>query len=564
MGTFINKIGNYIEEHEKIIKKILTFTVILFTIMAFVVEYRNMSCDKSFHMLRLEELAKGIKTNGLLNYPYYINFPAFNNFGYATELFYGDLFLIPPALLINLGTSVNLVYSLLTAISFIFIYFSMKYAYKHYYNYKGNSRIIAYLYAFSNYILFELTERNCLGANFTYMFAPWIVFTFLNIINDKEKRYDYLIFGLCVGFMMISHLQTTVILIIGLIIYTLFHIKKIIKNPKIIVKFLKSIIIFILSTAFFIFPMLEQMKFQDLYVSSDFTYKLSDGVLYFLNLFVPNFFWRHFIPLENLLAPTLRIDRVYRYGIVPSCFIPVLFMLIVNIYNIIKKKNDKENQFLIKFSTYIGIFCLLASFTKLITYIDIFSFLQFPWRVVTLITIFVPIGFVLSNKNNKKILYYACILTLINTFCYLIIAGLWNTNSFTDKTIGNGEYLPVEVPNSEYAYTYKNKNYQKEIIKNGYYIKINNENTKNNKELELPVTYYKGYKVYSNNHELEIEKSKNGLIQIQNSENLKNVKVIYKGTIVQKITKYISLIFYIGLIGYIIKKKYMKKTNKNK
>ena len=133
MVTFINKIGNYIEEHEKIIKKILTFTVILFTIMAFVVEYRNMSCDKSFHMLRLEELAKGIKTNGLLNYPYYINFPAFNNFGYATELFYGDLFLIPPALLINLGMSVNLVYSLLTAISFIFIYFSMKYAYKHYY-----------------------------------------------------------------------------------------------------------------------------------------------------------------------------------------------------------------------------------------------------------------------------------------------------------------------------------------------------------------------------------------------------------------------------------------------
>ena len=86
----------------------------------------------------------------------------------------------------------------------------------------------------------------------------------------------------------------------------------------------------------------------------------------------------------------------------------------------------------------------------------------------------------------------------------------------------------------------------------------------NNKELELPVTYYKGYKAYSNNHELEIEKSKNGLIQIQNSENLKNVKVIYKGTIIQKITKYISLVFYIGLIGYIIKKKYMKKTNKNK
>ena len=61
-----------------------------------------------------------------------------------------------------------------------------------------------------------------------------------------------------------------------------------------------------------------------------------------------------------------------------------------------------------------------------------------------------------------------------------------------------------------------------------------------------------------------IEKSKNGLIQIQNSENSKNVKVIYKGTIIQKITKYISLVFYIGLIGYIIKKKYMKKTNKNK
>ena len=63
--------------------------------MILIIEYRSMSCDKSFHMLRLEELAKGIKINGLFNYPYYINFYAFNSFGYATELFYGDLFLIP-------------------------------------------------------------------------------------------------------------------------------------------------------------------------------------------------------------------------------------------------------------------------------------------------------------------------------------------------------------------------------------------------------------------------------------------------------------------------------------
>ena len=257
MLNLINKIGNYIEEHEKIVKKILKFTIILFTIMAFVIEYRNMSCDKSFHMLRLDELAKGIKINGLFNYPYYINFYAFNNFGYATELFYGDLFLIPFALLINLGISVNLVYSLLTAISFVAIYFCMYYAYKHYYNYKNNAFILSYLYAFSNYILFELTERNSLGTNFAYMFAPWIVFTFLNIINSKEKRNDCLIFGLLVGFMTISHLQTTIILLIGLIIYTILNFKKLLKQPKIILTFLKSIIIFLFATAFFIFQKSE-------------------------------------------------------------------------------------------------------------------------------------------------------------------------------------------------------------------------------------------------------------------------------------------------------------------
>jgi len=563
MLELINKIGNYIEEHEKTIKKILTFTIVLFTIMTFIIEYRNMSCDKSFHMLRFEELAEGIKINGLFNYPYYINFSAFNNFGYATEIFYGDLFLIPFALLINLGISVNLVYSLLTAFSFIAIYFCMYYAYKHYYNYKNNASILSYLYAFSNYILFELTERNSLGTNFAYMFAPWIVFTFLNIINGKEKKNDYLIFGLLVGFMTISHLQTTIILLIGLTIYTIINIKKLFKQPKIILSFLKSIIVFLFATAFFVFPMLEQLKYQQLYMSSDFTYKLSDTVLYFLNLFVPNFFWRHFIPLETLLAPTVRIDRIYRYNIFPSCFIPILFMLIVNIYNIKKKKNEDSNKLLIKFSTYIGIFCLVASFTKLIAYIDIFKFLQFPWRVVTLITIFVPIGFILSNKDNKKILYYACILTFINTFCYLIIAGLWNTNRYTEKTIGNGEYLPIEVPSHRYAYEYENEIYDNKVIKNGYYIKIDNTKVKPNQKLELPVTYYKGYKAYTNNKEIEIKKGQNGLIQIENNKNINEVTVKYEGTIIQKVTKYISLIFYVGLLGYIIKDKSSKKQTKN-
>ena len=71
MLNLINKIGNYIEEHEKIVKKILKFTIILFTIMAFVIEYRNMSCDKSFHMLRLDELAKGMPLIILVMQPNY-------------------------------------------------------------------------------------------------------------------------------------------------------------------------------------------------------------------------------------------------------------------------------------------------------------------------------------------------------------------------------------------------------------------------------------------------------------------------------------------------------------
>lgn len=548
--NFIYKTGDFIDNNKVKFKKFFKLSIFIFMIMVFIIQINDMSCDKSFHMLRLNELASEIKLNGLLNYPYYINFSAFNNFGYATELFYGDIFLIPFALLINLGLSVNIVYSFLIAISFLMIFISMYYAYKYYYKDKDNAFNISYLYTFSNYIIFELTERNALGTNFSYIFIPWAIFSFLNIINNKEKKYDYIIFGLAVNFLFLSHVQTCVVVILGLIIYCIFNIKNLIKYPKIILTFIKSILIFFLSNAFFIFPMIEQMAFQKLYISTNFTYKLSDRILFFLNLFVPNHFWRRLIPLEILLAPSKRLDRIFRYSISPSCFIPFLFMIIFNLLTYKKLKKDDKNKPLIRFSNITVLFCILASFTGLISYISLFNFLQFPWRVLTLAAIFMPIGFILSNKENIKIIYFACILTFINAFCYLIILGLWNANYYNEITIGNGEYLPTEVPSSTYAYDYKNDSYTKEIIKNGYSIVINNNTSDNN--LELPIVYYKGYNAYINNEKADIKKSKKGLIEINNSQNADKVIVKYDGTIIQKVTKYISLSFYIGLIGYII------------
>ena len=73
-------------------------------------------CDLHFHLTRLVELADHIRREGLLAYPFAINFSSCEGMGYATPLFYGDLLLLPSAILVAAGIPARIVYALTAAV----------------------------------------------------------------------------------------------------------------------------------------------------------------------------------------------------------------------------------------------------------------------------------------------------------------------------------------------------------------------------------------------------------------------------------------------------------------
>ena len=83
--------------------------------------------DFMFHFSRLEGVIDNIKSNNLFNGLYYNQL---NGHGYATPLFYADIFLYFPALLVFCGVSKYSAYKIflfvISFLSILFMYLAVK------------------------------------------------------------------------------------------------------------------------------------------------------------------------------------------------------------------------------------------------------------------------------------------------------------------------------------------------------------------------------------------------------------------------------------------------------
>jgi uncharacterized membrane protein YfhO len=135
------------------------------------------------------------------------------------------------------------------------------------------------------------------------------------------------------------------------------------------------------------------------------------------------------------------------------------------------------------------------------------------------------------------------------------------------KTVSGGEYLPAKVPSSEY------------IEKRGDKIAcLHNETTVSRfvrqrnglsfllqtsqiETLELPLIYYKGYRAELDGKTLDLTESPDGLVEITAGDS-GIANVYYAGTVIQKISVWITLLSLLALLGYVIGRKYGKHSSK--
>lgn len=501
--------------------------------------------DLDFHLSRIISIKDCMSMKKIC----YVAPKYLNGYGYGTPLFYSEIFLIFPAILLYLGLPLTISYRIFVFFINCFSILSMFYCVKKITKDDKKSILSAFLYAFTSYRVIDLTTRGALGEALSFMFFPFVILGIYEIIYGDYKKIKYLIIGM--SGILLSHLLSSIIIFVYLIIFCLINIKRLFKDKQRIKYLLLSALITFLLTSYFTLPMLEQ------FFSSKYKASIASVILSYRAVPV------HHIFLESSFAQLIDGSKwVWSPGTVGTVYI-----IIIGLYFISLFMKNKYSSFLNQ-SMIISILFILFT-TKLFPWSlfqNIFYVIQFPWRLNMIPGMLLPfIGSSVIDKFKSSNRLLIILIVMVGILSIQSITVFKNTtyiekNDYNDYEIMFGEYLPLSIDesyimnrelvissNKELEYDYETKN-------NILY--INFMNNDRDTYLELPYIYYKGYSAYIGNNKLNTYEGVNGLVNviIDKEYSSGEIQVFYEGTIIQKITKYISMLTLLICIYLNVKK----------
>lgn len=554
------RIGANKESHFRIFFVVLLLMSI-FMVFIYGPVYEHPGYDYYFHLKRFEALITAFREG---TFPIYIDYSAALNYGYLSKIFYSDVILIPFALLgllMEASAAYEVMIFTMTLLCGIFMYKTINTIYKS----SFAAFIGGILYTFSIYRLFDVYNRGALGEVFAFTFIPIVFLGLYHIIKGDYKKLYIITIGF--SLLIFSHVISTVLTFITVVILLIIYYKPLIKEPKRISYLVLAGIATLLITASYILPLWEQLQ------SNTFRYESNDWTL-------PS---RAKLPLNYVLWALLcgftfpKDITIVGIGIVLTLAIFMRFF--------IKAKSEKLKS--VDIGVLIGIFYIIAS-SSLFPWgrfpFTLLSFIQYPSRLYLFVTFFFSLaaGYYLSviflKSKQRLIAVFVILLLTAGTMIfhsgnYKYMYDEYIKESNEKPTPGNffylngAEYVPERVSSGYYI---QNRGDSIIGMKEGTKIDTYNRdknvlsfyvNKMNPDSLELPLFYYKGYYAELDNNEIEIGQSRHGLIQIPVTES-GDVKVYYKGTAIQKISWYITIISVFVLCIYIFAVRRKQKHSK--
>lgn len=552
---------------KEIIEKILNvikFLVIVFAISIFACQpyLNNMliyTHDLGYHLNRIIEISKNLN---IKVFPSFIHSGLLKNLGYANSIFYPEIFLYIPAILMSvLDLHVLTVYKIfliiITFFTFITTYISSKGIFKK----KEIAWLTSLLYVFSLYRLTDIYVRGALGEILSFIFVPLIFYGLYEIIFGENKKWWIISIGLF-G-VANSHVLTFVMLIPIILLIALFNIDKLFKDKKKLFNLVIAGILSIILCIGFFGPMLEQKLNDEFYIdgksieSSEIVKERSTALSMALGSNIKSGY---------AVNSTTRNDGM-------SEGIGAILLIFAGLTLCRKGISYKENRFEIQ----VLILGVISYFMTTTIFpwekFEFLNVLQFPFRLNFIPSIcFALIGAksfyeVITNKRDSVIILSIVIL-IISGYVLSSVKLNFNPDIYqtfdnliegVDHETGSSEYLPVNSDLEDLElYNINDKEEKIEFTQTGSKIEFEYNEKDLDFEINIPLIYYKGYKanivdLQGNKTELEVIKNNdNGHVLIKSDKKLTGtVTVEYKMTDIQGICYSITIITFIGLIIYI-------------
>ena len=514
----------------------------------------NLSHDLTFHLNRFVGLANAFEEGQILPkiYPY-----ANYGFGYASPLFYCDLFLYPFGILYHFGLSAIWCYKLCvlfyTTLGNIFVYLIIKKET----NDRKLSLLATFLYLTCNYHLMNIFVRGALGEVLAMTFVPLVLYAIYKILVKHDDCFIFLgiSFSLLVQSHLISSLLYGIFFFCMIVVFIIMNRKDFSLIKKTIITIFKGTILALLLCAWYLLPMLEQMHSQTFWLSVNSQYNnISSTIQSFKDIF--NSLSYKFIPSIGALFILFSLGYIFvkknRYITTIVVYTLVCYLIILGII-----PGELLNVMQFYFRLYIVIFPLTII-------VSIYVLKEFKYRNILII---ISSIFLLSNVAITNI-------KMINDGEYYLNnnATVDEINSVTNFKY-NLDYNHDELGGAEYLPYTEHKNYNNDSLSIKYideneefidYIKEYDraysklEFTCDNQEdleLLLPLSYYKGYRAYELIDGAWVHKgitysplTREVLIEAEVGEH--TYRVLYEGTFVQKVTLVISTLSVIGVVTY--------------
>ncbi|MDH6310387.1 hypothetical protein M2451_003274 [Dysgonomonas sp. PFB1-18] len=531
------------------------FLFVLFTLSLFMVcwfapvsEYGGH--DYFFNFRRFNVLMEALQAG---KYPIYLDFNAMEGYGYFTKAFYPDLMLLPFAaigLLIGPVAAYNVMIFTLTFLCGLFMYHAVKTVFDN----RMMASFSAILYTFSAYHLFDWYNRGALGESISFTFLPLIFLGLYHIIAGDSRKWYLLAIGYTL--LLYTHLLSSFLTFITLAIVVLVCYKPLIKEPKRIGYLLLATAVTVLLTASYILPMFEQMA------SNTFNYSHAVNITGQTKLSIKEMGWGMLSGVFNQWGSNMS-------GTGPLLIILVILRLFI-----------REKSSLIR----IADICALIGIAYMIVMSFIFpwgrlplGFIQFPWRLYEFVIFFFAIAgayyLMLILKSRKQqlaagavIVFFAVITIVVTNNSYIywqsqaktavpeLFTGIPSVDN--EYYLGGREYMPASVPSYRLIHergdsikaqpaTVAISNLVKSEGITRFDVIVDSPAA-----LELPLLYYKGYNATLNGKNIPIGQSDWGLLTVPTDESGK-IEVYYRGTMVQKISWYITLLSALAFCIYI-------------
>ncbi|WP_207696406.1 hypothetical protein DOK67_0000782 [Enterococcus sp. DIV0212c] len=513
--------------------------------------------DLGFHLGRIEGV-----TRAFLKGDYFprINYFLTGGMGYATGIFYPEIFLYPAALLRVAGLSLihsYIIYVfLINFLTFVIAYHSFNYL-KHA---PKKSLLFAVLYGLSSYRLSDVLYRAAVGEYLALMILPFVFVGIHLILFGSYKKWYVLSIGMAALFM--AHLLSSGIMILFIFCLLIGNCVRLFHEKARFLALLKAAGVTVLLVAAFLFPMIEQLRFQHL--------RVRDTPVFYLQKMAET-------PL-NYLETAIKNVRFNNIGIL------VLLALILLAIRFLKLSSENKQLTVLSLLFF---YTATNFFPHWLFHETPFNSIQFPWRYFMIVTFCVlwvladSLDRLVANHQRAKVILYIALLvvTLFSTFdMEQKLKSITKKNvdySYFDqadssKELGFGEeFLPSEMENwmaptgllSEPA-TIKIGNMSRSY--STFYLDYEASEVTN---LIFPLIYYKGYEVkvegtgtVSKVHDARRFKGDNmhGFAEVTVTGNGK-LTLWYAGTLIQKISFWVTSIAWIGMIGILL----WNKKNRN-